>query len=425
MFEDGIAVIGLGYIGLPTCAALTRHGLTVTGVDVNERTVSEINAGRVPIVEPDLDVAIDEAVSRRAADGQHRRCRTASVYLIAVPTPFTGDHEPDLRHVRSATEAIAPQAARRRGRHPRVDVAARDDRSRSAEWLAELRPDLKLPHLGGDLRRPPRALPRAGAAGPDHGRDLHQRPGRRRPDARRARERAAELYRALRHGRDPAHRRDVGRDGQADGERLPRRQHRLRQRARRDLRDARPRRVGGHPSRQPPPAGQHPPARPRRRRPLHRRRPVVHRRGRARAGAADPDRPRDQRRPAAHRHQQGEDGARRARQPARTARARRSPASASPSRPTSTTCASRPPCRSPSRSPPSSRARPSSPWSRTSPRCRSPSHGRANVELAEVVVTRCARPTSSSSSSTTRVQAPDAWATCDGKKVIDTRGIWR
>ena len=46
-----ISVVGLGYIGLPTCAALTRQGLKVTGVDVNERTVDEINT----LVKPLLD----------------------------------------------------------------------------------------------------------------------------------------------------------------------------------------------------------------------------------------------------------------------------------------------------------------------------------------------------------------------------------
>jgi UDP-N-acetyl-D-mannosaminuronic acid dehydrogenase len=147
MFDDGIAVIGLGYIGLPTCAALTRQGLRVTGVDVNERTVSEINAGRVPIVEPNLDVAIASAV----ADGLLRATTTmphASVYLIAVPTPFMGDHEPDLRHVRSATEAIAPML--RGGEVVILESTSPPGTTELiSQWISDLRPDLKLPHLGG------------------------------------------------------------------------------------------------------------------------------------------------------------------------------------------------------------------------------------------------------------------------------------
>ena len=147
MFDDGIAVIGLGYIGLPTCAALTRQGLTVRGVDVNQRTVDEINAGRVPIVEPNLDVAIAGAVAQGLLTAGTETPR-ASVYLIAVPTPFTGDHEPDLRHVRAATEAIAPQLVG-------GEVIILESTSppgttvQISEWISDLRPDLKLPHMGG------------------------------------------------------------------------------------------------------------------------------------------------------------------------------------------------------------------------------------------------------------------------------------
>ena len=147
MFDDGIAVIGLGYIGLPTCAALTKQGLRVTGVDVNTATVSEINAGRVPIVEPNLDVAIASAV----ADGLLTATTTmphASVYLIAVPTPFTGDHEPDLRHVRSATEALAPML--RGGEVVILESTSPPGTTELiSQWISDLRPDLKLPHQGG------------------------------------------------------------------------------------------------------------------------------------------------------------------------------------------------------------------------------------------------------------------------------------
>ncbi|HET7802026.1 MAG TPA: UDP-N-acetyl-D-mannosamine dehydrogenase [Humibacillus xanthopallidus] len=147
MFDDGIAVIGLGYIGLPTCAALTGRGLRVVGVDVNARTVAEINAGRVPIVEPNLDEAILEAVERGLLTATTEMPH-ASVYLIAVPTPFRGDHEPDLRHVRAATEAIAPQL---RGGEVVIleSTSPPGTTERISEWISDLRPDLKLPHMGG------------------------------------------------------------------------------------------------------------------------------------------------------------------------------------------------------------------------------------------------------------------------------------
>src|ERR1700743_3365608 len=53
-----ISVIGLGYIGPPTAAMLANRGVEVIGVDINERSVQLINEGKVPIVEPDLDIAV-------------------------------------------------------------------------------------------------------------------------------------------------------------------------------------------------------------------------------------------------------------------------------------------------------------------------------------------------------------------------------
>ncbi|MGW9549934.1 3-hydroxyacyl-CoA dehydrogenase NAD-binding domain-containing protein, partial [Citricoccus zhacaiensis] len=60
---SSVAVIGLGYIGLPTAAILAGHGLRVHGVDVNQGTVDAVNAGTVPFVEPDLDRYVGRAVS--------------------------------------------------------------------------------------------------------------------------------------------------------------------------------------------------------------------------------------------------------------------------------------------------------------------------------------------------------------------------
>src|SRR5699024_6015795 len=51
---DTVAVIGLGYIGLPTAAVLAQAGKTVIGVDVSQATVEAINAGTVPFVEEGL-----------------------------------------------------------------------------------------------------------------------------------------------------------------------------------------------------------------------------------------------------------------------------------------------------------------------------------------------------------------------------------
>ncbi len=103
-----VCVVGLGYIGLPTAAILAANGNDVTGVDVNPRHVEEINAGRVPFVEPDLESVVAGVV----AQGRLRAQATvphAQSYIVAVPTPFTETYDVDPKYVRAAAESIAPQ----------------------------------------------------------------------------------------------------------------------------------------------------------------------------------------------------------------------------------------------------------------------------------------------------------------------------
>ena len=60
-----VCVIGLGYIGLPTAALLANEGYNVVGVDINKKNVSIINAGKVHLVEPELDSFVKSAVISR------------------------------------------------------------------------------------------------------------------------------------------------------------------------------------------------------------------------------------------------------------------------------------------------------------------------------------------------------------------------
>lgn len=102
-----VVTVGLGYIGLPTSALIANSGIAVHGVDISQHVVDTINAGKIHIVEPELDKAVAKAVS----DGFLKAGTTpvaADTYLIVVPTPFKGDHEPDISYVQAATEAILP-----------------------------------------------------------------------------------------------------------------------------------------------------------------------------------------------------------------------------------------------------------------------------------------------------------------------------
>ncbi len=138
-----ISVIGLGYIGLPTAAAFASRKVKVIGVDVNQEAVDIINQGKIHIVEPDLDIAVQSAVSA----GYLRATTTpepADAFLIAVPTPFKGDHEPDLAYIESATKAISPVLKK-------GDLVILESTSpvgtteKIAEWISEQRPDLIPP----------------------------------------------------------------------------------------------------------------------------------------------------------------------------------------------------------------------------------------------------------------------------------------
>lgn len=105
--DPEVVCVGLGYIGLPTSALIAQNKTPVLGVDVNEKVVNTINRGDIHIVEPALDQVVAEAVKEgylRAA----LQPTVANTYVIVVPTPFKGNHEPDISYVESATKAIIP-----------------------------------------------------------------------------------------------------------------------------------------------------------------------------------------------------------------------------------------------------------------------------------------------------------------------------
>ncbi len=143
-FPRGIAVVGLGYIGLPTAAALATQGVLVRGVDVNPATVEAVNRGEVPFVEPDLSVAVSGAVARGFLTAS-TEMPEADAYIVAVPTPFKGDRSADLSYVRSAAAAIAPKL--RGGEVVVLESTCPPGATHAlSEWLAELRTDLAFPH---------------------------------------------------------------------------------------------------------------------------------------------------------------------------------------------------------------------------------------------------------------------------------------
>lgn len=143
-----ICVIGLGYIGLPTAATFAAHGVTVTGVDINEYAVDMINQGKVHIVEPDLDALVKEVVSQGTLSAQTTPV-AADAYIVAVPTPFKEGHEPDLKYIEAASKALAPflKPGNLVILESTSPVGATEQ---MAEWLSQARPDLSFPQQAGE-----------------------------------------------------------------------------------------------------------------------------------------------------------------------------------------------------------------------------------------------------------------------------------
>ena len=104
---EQILFLGLGYIGLPTAAVAASKGLQVIGVDIDPQVVDTVNRGEIHIVEPGLREVVREVV--RAGRFRAATKPVASgVYLIVVPTPFKGNHEPDVSYVEAATRSVVP-----------------------------------------------------------------------------------------------------------------------------------------------------------------------------------------------------------------------------------------------------------------------------------------------------------------------------
>jgi UDP-N-acetyl-D-mannosaminuronic acid dehydrogenase len=107
MNQPKVVMIGLGYIGLPTAALIAQSKMHVHGVDINPVVVDTINAGKIHIVEPELDHAVASAVKAGFLKASTTPVQ-ASTYLIVVPTPFKAKNEPDISFVEAATKAIIP-----------------------------------------------------------------------------------------------------------------------------------------------------------------------------------------------------------------------------------------------------------------------------------------------------------------------------
>lgn len=100
-------MVGLGYIGLPTAALIAKSKIQVLGIDINQNVVDTINKGQIHIVEPELDGLVHSVVERNYLKASLEP-KQAEVFIVAVPTPFKGNFEPDISYVEAATRKVLP-----------------------------------------------------------------------------------------------------------------------------------------------------------------------------------------------------------------------------------------------------------------------------------------------------------------------------
>jgi len=149
MSFDVISVVGLGYIGLPTAAMFSAYGKKVIGVDVSPSVVETINRGEIHIVEPELDALVHKGVSSGLLRADLKPA-VADAFLIAVPTPFREGNVPDLSFIENAVGSIS--SVLKKG-----DLIILESTSpvgtteKISAWLADLRPDLKIPKSEEDI----------------------------------------------------------------------------------------------------------------------------------------------------------------------------------------------------------------------------------------------------------------------------------
>ena len=99
--------MGLGYIGLPTAIIAAKHGVDVVGVDINKNVVETTNKGVLHIIEPGMEQLLQDVI----ASGKFKAYtepQESDAYFIVVPTPFKGEHKPDISYVEAATRMVLP-----------------------------------------------------------------------------------------------------------------------------------------------------------------------------------------------------------------------------------------------------------------------------------------------------------------------------
>lgn len=101
--EEKLALVGLGYVGMPIAVAFAKKGLDVIGFDLNKEKISLYKSG----IDPTKEVG-DEVISSTTVEftADESKLQEAKFLIVAVPTPVNTDHTPDLTPVIGASETV-------------------------------------------------------------------------------------------------------------------------------------------------------------------------------------------------------------------------------------------------------------------------------------------------------------------------------
>lgn len=147
-----IAIIGLGYVGLPLGLRFAESDVSVLGLDVDPQKVDAINAGRSYIKHIEFSqIAAARHSGTLEASTDFSRVAEVDAVLICVPTPLDKHREPDISYVLKSGEAIAPYLGGTG--HGAQGAGSDEDSSRSAQLQqASQEPEAKIKEQGAEVR---------------------------------------------------------------------------------------------------------------------------------------------------------------------------------------------------------------------------------------------------------------------------------
>ncbi len=103
MTNEKVAVVGLGYVGLPVCVGFAKHYPGTIGFDINKARIAELREGKDATleVEPEVLSSVDVHYTAEVED-----LKDATFIIVAVPTPIDANRQPDLRPLISASKTV-------------------------------------------------------------------------------------------------------------------------------------------------------------------------------------------------------------------------------------------------------------------------------------------------------------------------------